>query len=98
MKWYVAAALLLLAALLLESSLLAYATYVLLGALMVSRLMARNWLAQVTATRQCTLTSVEVGAKVPVTLTLRNSGWLPVPWLLAEDMLPRPALQQRGLR
>src|SRR5437763_3473481 len=95
MKWYIAASLLLVAAVLLDSSLLAYATYVLGGALLVSRLLARNWLAHVTASRECTLTSVEVGDKVPVTLTLRNAGWLPVPWLLAEDMLPRKALDER---
>src|ERR1700674_4143832 len=98
MKWFLAAGLLLLAALLLESSLLAYATYVLVGALLVTRCLARNWLACVTATRHCELTSVEVGAKVPVTVTLRNTGPLPVPWVLAEDMLPRRALEERRLR
>jgi uncharacterized protein (DUF58 family) len=98
MKWYIAAGLLLLAALLLDSSLLAYATYVLLATLLVTRFLARNWLAHLTATRECTETSAEIGDRVPVTVTLRNTGLLPVPWVLAEDMLPRKALDDRRLR
>jgi uncharacterized repeat protein (TIGR01451 family) len=97
MKWYVAAGLLLLAALFLESSLLAYATYVLLGVLVVSRLLAWTWLDNITVTRQCAETVVEVGAKVVVTLTVRNTGSVPVPWVLVEDMLPQGALAQRRL-
>ncbi|GEM_PF-80865 len=98
MKWYLAALLLLLAAFLLESSLLAYATYVLLGVLVVSRILARNWIANLSATRRCDITTAEIGDKVPVTLTLRNGGSLPVPWVLAEDLLPRSALEQRPPR
>jgi uncharacterized protein (DUF58 family) len=98
MKWYLAAGLLLLAAFFLESSLLAYATYVLLGALVVSRVLARNWIANLTATRQCDITAAEIGDKVPVTLTLRNTGSLPVPWVLAEDLLPQSALSERPPR
>jgi uncharacterized protein (DUF58 family) len=98
MKWYVAAALVLLAAFLLESSLLAYATYVLLGVLVGSRLLARHWIANLSATRRCDMTIAEIGDKVPVTLTIRNDGPLPVPWVLAEDLLPRPALEQRPPR
>ena len=97
MKWYLAAALLLLAALILESSLLAYATYVLLGVLVVSRLLAWTWLDNITVTRQCAETVVEVGAKVVVTLTVRNTGSVPVPWVLVEDMLSQGALGQRRL-
>ena len=97
MRWYLAAGLLLLAALLLESSLLAYATYVLLVTLVVTRFLARHWLAHVTATRECPVTSAEIGDKVPVTVTLRNTGLLPVPWVLVEDMLPRKALDEHRL-
>ena len=53
MKWFLGAALLLLAALMLGSGLLAYAMYVLLGLLVLSRLLARNWLLHVTAGRVC---------------------------------------------
>jgi uncharacterized protein (DUF58 family) len=97
MKWYFAAALLLLAALLLESSLLAYATYVLLGVLLASRLLAWTWLDNITVVRQCDETVVEVGAKVDVAVTLHNRGPFPVPWVLVEDMLPQTALEGRRL-
>jgi hypothetical protein len=89
---------LLLAAIFLESSLLAYATYVLLGVLVVSRLLARSWIANLSASRRCEITTAEIGDKVPVTLTLRNTGSLPVPWVLAEDVLPRSALAERPPR
>jgi uncharacterized protein (DUF58 family) len=98
MAWSVAVVLLLLAAFLLESGLLAYATYVLVAVLLVSRLLARNWLANVSATRECAASTVEVGDKVAVTVTLKNTGVFPVPWLLMEDMLPRAALDERRLR
>jgi uncharacterized protein (DUF58 family) len=97
MKWYIAAALLLLAALFLDSSLLAYATYVLLGVLVASRLLAWTWLDNITVTRQCAETVVEVGAKVDVIVTLCNTGACPVPWVLVEDMLPQAALEGRRL-
>src|SRR3712207_4098392 len=53
MKWFVGVLLVLLAALVLESGLLAYAMYVLLGLLLVSRWLARNWVAGLSATRRC---------------------------------------------
>jgi uncharacterized protein (DUF58 family) len=53
MKWSLGAVLILLAALLLESSLLAYAMYVLLGLLLLSRWLARSWIGNLSATRSC---------------------------------------------
>src|SRR5262249_22372633 len=86
MKWFLGALLLLLAALLLESGLLAYAMYVLLGLLLVSRLLARSWIANLTATRQCNQVIAEVGETVAVNVTVQNTGLLPLPWLLLEHM------------
>ncbi len=97
MKWYIAAGLLIVAAIILESSLLAYATYVLVGMLLLSRLLPRTWLGHITASREPAPAVVEIGAKVSITVHLRNAGFLPVPWVLAEDMLPRQALEQRRL-
>ena len=51
MKWYVGAALVLVAALLLDSGLLAYAMYVLLGVLLLTKLLTREGLGRVEATR-----------------------------------------------
>jgi uncharacterized repeat protein (TIGR01451 family) len=98
MKWFVGAALLLLAAFLLQSSLLAYAMYVLLCLLLLSRVVARVWIGHLRATRACSHTTVEIGDRVTVTVTVRNTGPWPVPWVLLEDLLPREAMQVNQAR
>jgi uncharacterized protein (DUF58 family) len=95
MKWFLCALLLLLAALLLESSLLAYAMYVLLGLLLLSRWLARSWIGGLTATRTCKQHIADIGDRVPVELSITNTGGLPVPWLLAEDLLPSHSADKR---
>lgn len=92
MKWLLITLLTLLAALVLESGLLAYAMYVLLGLLLLSRFLARNWLGGLSASRACDRNTMEVGESASVTLTVKNRGWLPVPWVLLEDLVPRRAL------
>ena len=95
MKWFIGILLVLLAALLLESSLLAYAMYVLLGLLLLSRWLARSWIGGLSATRTCKQLTADIGARVSVQLTVTNSGGLPVPWVLAEDLLPRNSIDKR---
>jgi uncharacterized repeat protein (TIGR01451 family) len=92
MKWFLGIFLLLLCALLLESGLLAYAAYVLVGLLVLSRFLARNWIGKLQAARQATRSTAEIGKTVTITISLRNEGWLPIPWVLLEDLLPRRAL------
>src|SRR5947207_2095597 len=104
MRWFLGTLLLLLAALVLESGLLAFATYVLLGLLLLSRVLARGWSENLQATRQLTRAPglnpeahdadeppgstrrltlhAEIGDRVNVKLVIRNTGWLPVPWVL----------------
>jgi uncharacterized protein (DUF58 family) len=98
MRWYVGAGLILVAALLLDSGLLAYSMYVLLGVLVVSRLLARTWVGNVKATRYCEIATAEVGDLIPVRVVVRNEGKWPVPWLLLEDLVTRQALEQRPPR
>src|SRR6266851_7317805 len=98
MKWFLGAILLLAAALVLQSGLLAYAMYVLLAVMVISRVLARNWLANVRATRTRDRLTAEIGELLDVEITIHNSGWLPVPWVLLEDMLPRQALSQKPPR
>src|SRR5262249_23979452 len=98
MKWFLGSLLLLLAALALQSGLLAYAMYVLLGILLVSRVLARSWTGHLSATRRCKQNTAEVGDEITLTLTITNGGALPVPWVLLEDILPRPALEQKPPR
>jgi uncharacterized protein (DUF58 family) len=105
-KWFVGVLLLLLAALVLESGLLAYAAYVLLGLLLIGRLLARGGVENLSARRSCKLGGEEVGEagpglvadvgdRVSIALTVSNSGRLPVPWVLLEDLLPRRAVERR---
>jgi len=77
-RWLIGIFLVLAVALVIQSGLLAYAMYVLLGVLLVSRLLARTALDRVTATRVCKRTTAEVGDKAAVTVTVTNGGWLPV--------------------
>jgi len=98
MKWFFGAAVLLLTALLLESGLLAYAMYVLLAVLIISRALARVWIEGISASRKCAQQTAEIGESVQVDITVRNAGWLPVPWVLLEDLLPQAALEQKPPR
>jgi uncharacterized repeat protein (TIGR01451 family) len=98
MRWFLGSLLLLLAALFLQSGLLAYAMYVLLGILLVSRVLARSWTGHLSATRRCKQSTAEVGDEITLTLTITNDGALPVPWVLLEDILPRSALEQKPPR
>ena len=90
--WFIAALLLLLAALAFGLSLPAYAMYALLGVMLVSRWLARHWVQSLSAVRECNRYSANVGDTVAVVITLRNASWLPVAWVLIEDLLPPPGL------
>ncbi len=98
MRWYLAAAFLLLVAIVFQLGLLAYAMYALLALLITSRVLARSWIENLSATRECNRLSAEIGDKVAVAITVANRGRLPVAWVLVEDMLPRAALVQRPPR
>jgi uncharacterized protein (DUF58 family) len=113
MRWVIGLLLLLLAALFLESGALAFAAYALIGMFLLSRFLGRRWTNALTATRECRLLvtqkrpgmveepnalAAEVGDRVHVQLTIKNNGWLPVPWFLIEDLLPRFALDARHPR
>lgn len=92
MKWFAGAILLLIIAILFGFDLLAYAMYVLLAVMIVSRFLTRNWAQSLAATRECNRLSAEIGEQVAVVVTLKNIGRWPVAWVLLEDLLPRDAL------
>ncbi len=98
MKWLLGAILVLLIGLWFQLGLLVYAMYVLLAALLLSRYLARNWIENVSATRECNRLTAQIGEKIAVVVTLKNVGALPVVWLLVEDSLPKDALIQRPPR
>jgi len=92
MRWIVGAILLLLLAIVLNLGLLAYSMYALLGVILASRFLVDRWSANLTATREVSRQQVKIGQSVAVVTVLQNTSWLPVPWLLLEDLLPRRAL------
>lgn len=92
MKWFIGVLLLLLVALIFDLSLLAYAMYALLGVMLVSRFLTRTWINNLSATREIDRLQANVGDTVTVGVNVKNSGWLPVIWVLVEDVLPRKSL------
>lgn len=92
MRWLLGAGLLLAVSLLLGWGLLAYAMYALLATMLVSRLMTQAWTNNLSAERECSRGTAQVGDTVAVVIRLKNRGWLPIAWALVEDVLPRPAL------
>lgn len=98
MRWFVGVAVVLAIALVIQSGLLAYAAYVLLAVLLVTRLLTRSGLGIVAATREVSDDEAEVGERIEVVLELHNAGPVPLPWVLLEDLLPDYALQSRPPR
>ncbi len=98
MLWVLLIVLVLLTALILESGLLAFAMYVLLGVVLSSRYLARTWVNHLRAKRTCPTEPLEAGSSVEVKVRLENTGTLPVAWVLLEDLLPEYALRQRPPR
>ncbi len=97
-KWFWAALLLLVASFLIDSGLLAFAMYVLLGVMLLSRFLTREGLSKVVAQRTISQQEAEVGDTVSVRITVTNTGSLPIPWLLLEDGLSPSAGQTRPPR
>ncbi len=85
-------------ALVLQAGLVAFAGYVLLGVYLLSRYLAKSWIGQLEAIRTVDQTPREVGETIEVVVKLKNTGKLPIGWLLVEDMLPEFALRQKPPR
>ena len=66
--------------------------YALLAVLFVSRYLAKVWSESITVRRECNRLTARVGETVSVLIHLRNSGRIPVAWMLCEDVLPANAL------
>ena len=92
MRWIILAVALLLAAVVLNLGLFAYAMYALLGVIIVSRILVNGWSGNLSATREMSRERVKIGDAVAVVTVLENQSRLPIPWLLVEDLLPRSAL------
>jgi uncharacterized protein (DUF58 family) len=89
----------LIAALVLQAGLLAFAMYVLIGVLLLSRYLAKKWVGSLTAVRECAVAEpVEVGTTVEMKVRLTNAGNTRIAWVLIEDLFPEHYLQQKPPR
>jgi uncharacterized repeat protein (TIGR01451 family) len=98
MRWFLAIVAILALAAVLDLGLLACAMLALLGLLLVSRFLARSWITNLEATRECNRTDAEAGQTIACIVKLINRGRLPVAWVLVEDMLPRAAISSKPPR
>jgi len=103
MRWFLIALILIGLALALQAGLVAFAGYVLLGTYLISRWLARRWAEDLTAERKCDNSPREIGDTLETTVTLRNTGTLPILWVLVEDLIPditvrRSRLSVKGKR
>ena len=94
MRWLLVAVAITVVALVLQAGLVAFAGYVLLGVYLLSRYLARNWAENLAAERKCPTDPREVGESVEIAVTLRNTGALPILWVLVEDLLPERMLRR----
>ena len=98
MRWALGAIALLLVGYALDLGLLVYAMYALLGVMLVSRFVAREWVDNLSAERECTHLTAEIGDLAGLLVTVTNTGKWPIAWLLVEDAVSRDALEQRPPR
>jgi uncharacterized repeat protein (TIGR01451 family) len=98
MPWFLAIVIVLVIAVVFDLGLLACAMTALLGLMLISRFLARSWITNLKATRECNRVEAEVGQTIAFTVTVKNCGQLPVAWVLIEDMLPRGAISSRPPR
>ena len=97
--WWLAVLLLLIGvAIALKAGLVAFAGYVLLGVYLLSRYLARRWVRDLGAERECDSAPREVGESTEVAVTLTNTGSLPIAWVLVEDLVPDFAVKARTPR
>ncbi|QDU78551.1 hypothetical protein Pla110_02550 [Polystyrenella longa] len=72
-----------------------YATYVLMGVLLLSYYLTRNAVENLSVRRYCVVETAEVGEYAEVELRIDNSGSIPVPWVILEDSVPMDALTMK---
>ena len=77
--------------------------YALLGAMLVSRVMTRQWVEHLEGERRCNRDACNVGESVAVIVSIKNEGKLPVAWRSATctitertRMIWRPSPQNGG--
>ena len=74
MRWFFAIVGILVIAVILDLGLLACAMLALLGLMLISRFLARSWITNLEATRECNRTEAEVGQTIAFMVTVKNRG------------------------
>ena len=97
-RWLLLVVGLLALALALKAGLVAFAGYVLLGVYALSRYLAKQWTQNLAVERTTDRAAddgpLQVGDTLTVTLKVRNTGKLPIGWVLVEEMLPDVAVRR----
>lgn len=92
---------LLVLALVLKAGLVAFAGYVLIGVYLLSRYLAKQWTQNLSVERTTNLADedgpLQVGESLTVTLKFRNTGTIPIGWVLVEEMLPDFAVRRNRI-
>jgi len=94
MKWLLTAVLLLVVAVAFNLSLLVYAIYAIALIMLVSRLVTRNWAANVVSQRKTSASTANVGDQVTVNIEITNQAGWPITWMIIEDLIPPKSLSQ----
>jgi hypothetical protein len=78
MRWFFAIFGILVVAVVFNLGMLACAMLALLGLMVISRFLARSWITNLEASRECNRVEVEAGQTIAFVIKLRNLGRLPV--------------------
>jgi uncharacterized protein (DUF58 family) len=82
-------------ALVLQAGLVAFIGYVVLGVYLLSRYIAREWIANLSAVRDIDTTPREIGDGAEVVVRVTNGGKWPIAWVLVDEMLPTDFLYKK---
>lgn len=88
LKWIGGAAVLLLLAYATGSGFVVYSLYAVLFVMVLSRLITEVCLRGFDCEREISRAEAVIGERTEVILTVRNKGFLPILWVLVEDLLP----------
>jgi uncharacterized protein (DUF58 family) len=88
-KWFAGAAVLLLLAYATGSGLVVYFLYAALFVMLLSRLIVEVCLRGFECNREVSRMEIPIGERIEVILTVKNKGFLPIPWTFVEDLLPQ---------
>ncbi len=100
-RWLLVVVGLLVLALVLKAGLVAFAGYVLIGVYLLSRYLAKQWAQNLAVERTTNRPDedgpLQVGESLTVTLKYRNTGTIPIGWVLVEEMLPDAAVRRNRI-